>query len=262
LNGQLSSAEAEHEETSGFGAFRSVEEVVEKTKNVEFRAHLLDYTILPALTFASETWAIRKQVEHAISAPLRGIERTVLGVTRVWQVGEGLRSSKIRDAVARGRSSKMSETVRQLSEMHPTALTDVQSLPLEEIRKFLLRFAGVAECVALMSLGQHQCVPIDRHVFEITKTYFMPSLNGSKLTISLSRRLMEFYEVKFGAYAGWAQAVLFNQQLEKFVHSPLGTSEGKIKATRRAEALLRGFSHTIQAKPPSCALLKNEGRPL
>lgn len=36
-----------------------------------------------------------------------------------------------------------SETVRQLSEMHPTALTDVQSLPLEKIRKFLLRFAGV-----------------------------------------------------------------------------------------------------------------------
>lgn len=136
------------------------------------------------------------------------------------------------------RAKSISETVRQLSEMHPTALTDVQSLPLEKIRKFLLRFAGVgpkvAECVALMSLGQHQCVPIDRHVFEITKTYFMPSLNGSKLTISLSRRLMEFYEVKFGAYAGWAQAVLFNQQLEKFVHSPLGTNEGKIKATRRA----------------------------
>ncbi|ETN75261.1 hypothetical protein NECAME_00672 [Necator americanus] len=77
----------------------------------------------------------------------------------------------------------------------------------------------VAECVALMSLGQNQCVPIDRHVFEITKKYFLPELKDSGLTDALNRRLVEFYEEKFGPYAGWAQAVLFNQQLEKFVHS-------------------------------------------
>ncbi|VDO93236.1 unnamed protein product [Heligmosomoides polygyrus] len=100
------STRAEQEGTSGLGAFKSVEEVAKKTKNVRLRAHLFDSTVIPALTYASETWAIRKQDEHAISVAQRGIERTMLGVTRLTQVREGLRSSelrrrlKIRDAVA------------------------------------------------------------------------------------------------------------------------------------------------------------------
>ncbi|WKX91830.1 hypothetical protein Q1695_010119 [Nippostrongylus brasiliensis] len=49
-----------------WGAFKSVEEVVRKTKNARLRAHLFDSTILPALTYASESWALRKQDEHAI----------------------------------------------------------------------------------------------------------------------------------------------------------------------------------------------------
>ncbi|VDO18587.1 unnamed protein product [Heligmosomoides polygyrus] len=81
---------------AAWGAFKSVEEVAKKTKNVRLRAHLFDSTVLPALTYASETWAIRKQDEHAISVAQRGIERTMLGVTRLTQVKEGLRSSELR----------------------------------------------------------------------------------------------------------------------------------------------------------------------
>ncbi|VDO19256.1 unnamed protein product [Heligmosomoides polygyrus] len=66
--GQRPSGGAEQEETSGLGAFNSVEEVAKKTKYVRLRAHLLDSTVLPALTYASETWAIRKQDEHAIDS--------------------------------------------------------------------------------------------------------------------------------------------------------------------------------------------------
>ncbi|KHJ94577.1 8-oxoguanine DNA-glycosylase [Oesophagostomum dentatum] len=122
------------------------------------------------------------------------------------------------------RAKYISETVRQLSQMPPDILDKVQLLPCSEIRTFLRGFAGVgpkvAECVALMSLGQSQCVPIDRHVFEITKKFFVPTLKDSNLTDALNRRLMQFYEDKFGAYAGWAQAVLFNQQLQKYVSAP------------------------------------------
>ncbi|VDP55381.1 unnamed protein product [Heligmosomoides polygyrus] len=98
---------------AAWGAFKSVEEVVKKTKNFRLRAHLFDSTVLPALKYASETWAIRKQDEHAISVAQRGIERTMLGVTRLTQVREGLRSSelrrrsKIRDAVAWAKSSNI-----------------------------------------------------------------------------------------------------------------------------------------------------------
>ncbi|KAK5985927.1 hypothetical protein GCK32_002394 [Trichostrongylus colubriformis] len=136
------------------------------------------------------------------------------------------------------RAKSVSETVKQLSQLPSTCLMDVQDLEIDEIRQFLLRFAGVAECVALMSLGQHQCVPIDRHVFDITKKYYIPSLRDTKLSNALSRRLMEFYEDKFGKYAGWAQAVLFNQQLEKFVHAPL--MELPVKAPKNGKVLKKG----------------------
>ncbi|VDP25157.1 unnamed protein product [Heligmosomoides polygyrus] len=92
-----------------WGAFKSVEEVAKKTKNVQLRAHLFDSTVLPALTYASETWTIRKQDEHAISVVQRGIERTMLGVTRPTQVREGLRSSELRRDQRRCRVGQVDE---------------------------------------------------------------------------------------------------------------------------------------------------------
>ncbi|KAK6742798.1 hypothetical protein RB195_010207 [Necator americanus] len=49
-------------------AYKSIEDVVKKTRNTRLRAHLFNTTVLPALTYASETWAFRKQEENAINA--------------------------------------------------------------------------------------------------------------------------------------------------------------------------------------------------
>ncbi|KAK6763292.1 hypothetical protein RB195_023846 [Necator americanus] len=38
-----------------WGAFRSIENVVKRTKNIRLRAHLFNTTVLPALTYALET---------------------------------------------------------------------------------------------------------------------------------------------------------------------------------------------------------------
>ncbi|EYC13411.1 hypothetical protein Y032_0044g978 [Ancylostoma ceylanicum] len=46
---------------AAWGAYKSIEDVLKKTKNIRLRAHLLNTTVLPALTYASETWALRKQ---------------------------------------------------------------------------------------------------------------------------------------------------------------------------------------------------------
>ncbi|KAE9417306.1 hypothetical protein Angca_002707, partial [Angiostrongylus cantonensis] len=72
-------------------AFKSIEDVVKRTKNTRLRTHLFDSTVLSALTYASETWSL--------------LERTMLGVSRFTQVRDGIRStdlrqrSKIKDAV-------------------------------------------------------------------------------------------------------------------------------------------------------------------
>ncbi|KAK6762364.1 hypothetical protein RB195_023180 [Necator americanus] len=71
---------------AAWGAYKSIEDVVKKTRNTRLRAHLFNTTVLPALTYASETWAFRKQEENAVSVIERAIERVMLGVSRSTQV--------------------------------------------------------------------------------------------------------------------------------------------------------------------------------
>ncbi|KAE9418030.1 hypothetical protein Angca_008215, partial [Angiostrongylus cantonensis] len=77
------------------------------------RAHLFDSTVLPALTYASETWSLRKQDERSLSVIERAVERTVVGVSRFTQVRDGIRSSDLRqrsktkDAVLYAKQSKI-----------------------------------------------------------------------------------------------------------------------------------------------------------
>ncbi|KAK6756793.1 hypothetical protein RB195_014925 [Necator americanus] len=98
---------------AAWGAYKSIEDVVKKTRNTRLRAHLFNTTVLPALTYASETWAFRKQEENAVSVIERAIERVMLGVSRSTQVKDGIRSSllrqrsKIRDAAAFAKESKI-----------------------------------------------------------------------------------------------------------------------------------------------------------
>ncbi|EYC12038.1 hypothetical protein Y032_0048g1577 [Ancylostoma ceylanicum] len=98
---------------AAWGAYKSIEDVVKKTKNIRLRAHLFNTTVLPALTYASETWALRKQDENAVSVIERSIERVMLGMTRLTQVRAGIRcstlrqQSKIRDAAVYAKSSKI-----------------------------------------------------------------------------------------------------------------------------------------------------------
>ncbi|KAK6764924.1 hypothetical protein RB195_025022 [Necator americanus] len=92
---------------------RGFEDVVKKTRNTRLRAHLFNTTVLPTLTYASETWAFRKQEENAVSVIERTIERVMLGVSRFTQVRDGIRSSllrqrsKIRDSAAFAKESKI-----------------------------------------------------------------------------------------------------------------------------------------------------------
>ncbi|KAK6761847.1 hypothetical protein RB195_022799 [Necator americanus] len=86
---------------------------MKKTRNTRLRAHLFNTTVLLALTYASETWAFRKQEENAVSIIERAIERVMLGVSHFTQVRDGIRSSllrqrsKTRDAAAFAEESKI-----------------------------------------------------------------------------------------------------------------------------------------------------------
>ncbi|KAE9417797.1 hypothetical protein Angca_003227, partial [Angiostrongylus cantonensis] len=74
-------------------AFKSIEDVVKRTKNIGLRAHLFDSAFLPAVTYASETWSLR--------------------ISRFTRIRNGIRSpdlrqrSKIKDAVLYAKQSKI-----------------------------------------------------------------------------------------------------------------------------------------------------------
>ncbi|EYB84653.1 hypothetical protein Y032_0312g2166 [Ancylostoma ceylanicum] len=108
---------------AAWGAYKSIEDVVKKTKNIRLRAHLFNTTVLPALTYASETWALRKQDENAVSVIERSIERVMLGMTRLTQVRAGIRSStlrqqsKIRDAAVYAKSNRKKKCTHKKSHL-------------------------------------------------------------------------------------------------------------------------------------------------
>ncbi|KAK6741751.1 hypothetical protein RB195_009550 [Necator americanus] len=73
--------ELDRRRRAAWGAYKSIEDVVKKTRNTRLRAHLFNTTVLLALTYASETWAFRKQEENAVSIIERAIERVMLGIS-------------------------------------------------------------------------------------------------------------------------------------------------------------------------------------
>ncbi|KAE9413825.1 hypothetical protein Angca_002900, partial [Angiostrongylus cantonensis] len=95
------------------GAFKSIKDVVKRTKNTRLHAYLFGSTVLPALTFASETWSLRKQDQRSLSVIERAVERAVIGTSRFTQVRDGIRSSDLRqqsktnDAVLHAKQSKI-----------------------------------------------------------------------------------------------------------------------------------------------------------
>ncbi|VDM57670.1 unnamed protein product [Angiostrongylus costaricensis] len=98
---------------AAWGAFKGIEDVLKRTKNTRICPHLFVSTGLPALTYVSETWSLRKQDEGSVSVMERAVERTVLGVSRSTQGRYGIRSPdlrqrpKIKDAVLYARQSKI-----------------------------------------------------------------------------------------------------------------------------------------------------------
>ena len=74
----------------------------------------------------------------------------------------------------------------------------------------------VADCIALFSLDQVGCVPVDTHVIQIAVRDFDPSLRNVSLTKNVHERVGNLFRECYGPYAGWAHSLLFAAELPQF----------------------------------------------
>lgn len=93
-------------------------------------------------------------------------------------------------------------------------LNSLRSCPLFEVQTELVKLTGigpkVADCIALYSLDKYDAIPVDTHIWRVSKDFM--TIN-KKLDKSMHLEIGEYWRRKFGKNAGWAQLVFFASQI-------------------------------------------------
>jgi N-glycosylase/DNA lyase len=115
------------------------------------------------------------------------------------------------------RAAGLIDVARQVAAQPPGWLADLRAADYATAHGELTRLRGVgakiADCVCAFALGKDQAVPVDTHVFQVTRDRYMPELRGKSLTDALYARIALFWRRHFGPYAAWAQQYLFYDHL-------------------------------------------------
>ena len=94
---------------SGWKAFNSVKDVLKAKLDKATRTHLFNGTVLPAMLYASETWATTKREEQRLLTSQRAMERSMLGISLRDHIRneEIRRRSGVKDVIAEYRQAKL-----------------------------------------------------------------------------------------------------------------------------------------------------------
>ena len=95
-------------------------------------------------------------------------------------------------------------------------LDELAALDYAQARGELMRLDGVgpkiADCVCLFAMRKDQAVPVDTHVWQLTRDRYLPSLKGKSVSTSGYAQVLGFFQSRFEK-AGWAQQYLFYDHL-------------------------------------------------
>ena len=81
---------------AGWAAFHRIEPIMRNSTDVQLKANLFNSTVLPALTYAGETWAFTEKTERRLRTTQANIERRMLGLTLREQREQNLHNTDIR----------------------------------------------------------------------------------------------------------------------------------------------------------------------
>ncbi|KAJ2881791.1 8-oxoguanine glycosylase ogg1 [Coemansia aciculifera] len=143
------------------------------------------------------------------------------------------------------RARYYAKTVERLAQLGDAYLENLRHVSVEVARAELMKLSGVgpkvADCVLLMSLDKADAVPVDTHIWQVVQKRYVGRLTGLESKLAnmllpsdrqeqireLARQLSAFkspstkaYELAqalivtlFSPYAGWAQGMLFSDDL-------------------------------------------------
>ena len=93
----------------------------------------------------------------------------------------------------------------------------IRALSYEAARDKLIELPGVgaklADCICLFGYHHLESVPLDTHLWSVMQREYFPEWREKALTDHRYRTASSFFRERFGDYAGWAQQILFYDQL-------------------------------------------------
>ena len=115
------------------------------------------------------------------------------------------------------RAANLVKVAQQVAAHPPGWLLDLRTANYATAHSELTRLSGVgakiADCVCCFALDKDMAVPVDTHVFQLTRDRYMAQIRGKSLTPTLYATIVQWWRDKFGPYAGWAQQYLFYDHL-------------------------------------------------
>jgi len=114
------------------------------------------------------------------------------------------------------RAGNLVKVAKQLGQKPEGWLAEISNMPYAQAHDELTRLDGVgpkiADCVCLFAMKKDQAVPVDTHVWQLTRDRYLRHLAGKTLTPSTYAQVISFFQSKFEK-AGWAQQYLFYDHL-------------------------------------------------
>jgi N-glycosylase/DNA lyase len=114
------------------------------------------------------------------------------------------------------RAGNLVKVAKQVAGKSDGWLAEVARMPYAQAHDELTRLDGVgpkiADCVCLFAMRKDQAVPVDTHVWQLTRDRYLPALKGKSLTPSGYAQVINFFQSHFEK-AGWAQQYLFYDHL-------------------------------------------------
>lgn len=114
------------------------------------------------------------------------------------------------------RAGNLVKVAAQLATKPSGWLDELEKLDYATARGELQRIDGVgpkiADCVCLFAMAKDQAVPVDTHVWQLTRDRYLPQLRSKTLTPAGYAQVLNYYHTHFQK-AGWAQQYLFYDHL-------------------------------------------------